>query len=211
MHHTDGTRRRKRQHAAAGLLLLALLCLGPAWAGAQTYTVVADQSQASYTVSEKVVGLSLPRDAVGVSELVSGSIVLGSGGALQQGSKLTVDLRDLTSDQPRRDNFIKRTTLRTDTYPNAVLVPTAISGLPWPLPQSGSLDIQVTGGLTVRETTKTVIWKGTATFDGPTVTVDLATDVTFDDFQLRRPTVGPILAVSDPIHLEVSAAFAQAD
>lgn len=46
--------------------------------------------------------------------------------------------------------------------------------------------------------------------DGSTLTVDLR-DVTFDDFGLMRPTVGSILAVSDPIHLEVKAAFANAD
>jgi len=37
------------------------------------------------------------------------------------------------------------------------------------------------------------------------VTLEATTDVTFDDFGLRRPVVGAILAVSDPIHLEVQA------
>ena len=211
MHHTDATRNRTRQHGAAGLLLLAVVCLASASASAQTYAIMPDRSQASYTVSEKVVGLSLPRDAVGVSKLVSGSVAFGDGGALQAGSELRVDLRDLSSDQARRDNFIKRNTLQTDTYPDAVLVPTTVSGLPWPLPQSGSADIEVIGDLTVHGTTKTLTWTGTAGFDGQTVTIDLSTDVTFDDFALDRPTVGPILAVSDPIHLEVQAAFARAD
>ena len=187
---------------------LAVLCLAlvvPGWAAAQTYSVVADQSQASYTGSEKVVCLSLPRDAVGVSQGVSGSVVLASDGSVAQGSKLTVDLRGLTSDAARRDRYIQNNTLDTASYPDAVLVPTQLKGLPWPLPTSGSADFQIVGDLTVHGTTRAVTWDATATFSGTTVTVKAKTDVTFDDFGLRRPVVGPILSVSDPIHLEVDA------
>jgi len=220
MRHTDAASSRQRHHwtprpitpwtaLAAAVCLLALL---PGWAAAQqTYTVVQDQSQASYTVREKVVGLALPRDAHGVTKLVTGSVVLGSDGSVQDGSKLTVDLSGLTSDSARRDNFIKRNTLQTGSTPDAVFVPTSIRGLPWPLPSSGTADIAITGEFTVHGTTKTVTWDGTATFSDGGVSLDATTDVTFADFALTRPTVGPILAVSDPIHLEVTAAFQRSD
>lgn len=220
MRSTDAASSRQRHHwtprsitswtaLAAAVWVLALL---PGWAAAQqTYTVIQDQSQASYTVSEKVVGLALPRDAHGVTKLVSGSIVLGTDGSVQDGSKLTVDLRDLTSNSARRDNFIKRNTLQTDSYPDAVFVPTSIRGLPWPLPASGTADVAITGDFTVHGTTKTVTWNGAASFANGVVSLDATTDVTFADFALSRPTVGPILAVSDPIHLEVTAAFQRAN
>jgi len=188
--------------------ILVVLCLAPfatVWAAAQAFTVVTDQSQASYTVSEKVVGLSLPRDAVGVTKLVSGTVVLAGDGSVAEGSRLTVDLRGLASDAARRDRFIQNNTLETATYPDAVLVPTDLRGLPWPLPTSGSASFQIVGDLTVHGTTRTVTWDATGDFSAGTVTLVATTDVTFDDFGLRRPVVGPILAVSDPIHLEVRA------
>ncbi|MEJ2291158.1 MAG: YceI family protein [Deinococcales bacterium] len=199
-----------RGRARLMLIALCLALLAPVWASAQTYTVVTDQSQAGNTVSEKVVGLSLPRDAVGVTKLVSGSVVLAADGSVSDGSKLTVDLRGLTSDAARRDRFIQRNTLQTDTYPDAVLVPTKLEGLPWPLPTSGSASFRIVGDFTVHGTTKSVTWDATADFSADTVTVKAKADVTFDDFGLKRPVVGPILAVSDPIHLEVDATLRRA-
>ena len=198
-------RARARNLRRATLVGLCFALLAPAWAAAQTFTVVTDRSQASYTVSEKVVGLSLPRDAVGVTKLVTGTVVLAADGSVAEGSKLTVDLRGLTSDAARRDRFIQGNTLETATYPEAVLVPTELRGLPSPLPTSGSVSFQIVGDFTVHGTTKTVTWDATGDFSADAVTIKATADVTFDDFGLRRPVVGPILAVSDPIHLEVDA------
>jgi len=185
--------------------VLSLVLLAPSWAAAQTFTVVADQSQAGYTVSEKVVGLSLPRDAVGVTGLVSGTVVLAAEGGVAEGSSLTVDLRGLTSDAARRDRFIQNNTLETARYPDAVLVPTELRGLPTPLPTSGTVGFQIVGDLTVHGTTRTVTWEATGDFSADAVSLEATTEVTFDDFGLRRPVVGPILAVSDPIRLVVKA------
>ena len=189
----------------ARLVALCFVLTVPAWAAAQTYSVVTDRSQASYSVSEKVVGLSLPRDAVGVTQGVSGTVTLASDGSVAPGSKLTVDLRGLTSDAARRDRYIQNNTLDTASYPDAVLVPTELKWLPWPLPTSGTASFQIVGDLTVHGTTTSVTWDATGTFSGSTITVKAATDVTFDDFGLRRPVVGPILSVADPIHLTVDA------
>lgn len=198
-------RARSRPLRRARLVVLSLVLLAPSWAAAQTFTVVADQSQAGYTVSEKVVGLSLPRDAVGVTGLVSGTVVLAAEGGVAEGSSLTVDLRGLTSDAARRDRFIQNNTLETARYPDAVLVPTELRGLPTPLPTSGTVGFQIVGDLTVHGTTRTVTWEATGDFSADAVSLEATTEVTFDDFGLRRPVVGPILAVSDPIRLVVKA------
>lgn len=207
-------RAQARAHARhlrrAPFVMLCLALFAPVWATAQTFTVVTDQSHASYTVSEKVVGLSLPRDAVGVTKLVSGTVVLAADGSVGEGSELTVDLRGLTSDAARRDRFIQNNTLDTATYPDAVLVPTEFRGLPSPLPDSGTVSFQIVGDLTVHGTTRTVTWDATGDFSAGAVSLEATTDVTFDDFGLRRPVVGPILAVSDPIHLEVNATLQRA-
>lgn len=203
MRHPDARPTSRQGRPQVLLVALALALLAPVWASAQSFTVVSDASQASYTVSEKVVGLALPRDAVGTTKLVAGTVTLAADGAPAKGSAITVDLRGLTSDAARRDRYIQGNTLDTTTYPDAVLVPTALDGLPSPLPTEGTATFKIVGDLTVHGTTKSVTWDATATFAGDTVVLKATTDVTFDDFGLRRPVIGPILAVSDPIHLEV--------
>ncbi len=183
---------------------LALVLAASTLALGETYAVVPDGSHAGYRVSERVAGLKLPRDAVGTTDGVTGQVVLGSDGAVMDGSVLSVDLTGLRSDEARRDRYIQGATLDTGTYPDAVLTVHGVDGLPSPLPTGGSADVTIVGDLAVHGTTVATTWRGTATFDGDTVTVDAATDVTFDDLGLRRPVIGPILAVSDPIHLAVT-------
>ena len=54
-------------------------------------------------------------------------------------SRIQVDLSKLTSDESRRDNFIKGDTLQTNRYPNATFVPKQAEGLSTPLPTDGEV------------------------------------------------------------------------
>lgn len=81
------------------------------------YAVVADQSKASYTANEKFANRQLPNDAVGTTSAVQGELIL-DGGALQP-SKVTVDLRTLKSDEPRRDSRLLTQGLESQKYPFA--------------------------------------------------------------------------------------------
>ncbi|MFI5235826.1 MAG: YceI family protein, partial [Gemmatimonadales bacterium] len=102
----------------------------------------------------------------------------------------------------RRDQFVQRRTLETDKFPTAVLVPTAVTGLPWPLPVSGPLAFELTGPVTghggTRPTTRHVT--ATAAADGFSGTA--ATIVTFTGLSLDPPRMGFILSLADTIHLE---------
>ena len=70
-------------------------------------------------------------DAVGETTSITGTLVLDDRGAVvRQESRFEVDLSTLKSDSDRRDNYIRRRTLQTDTYPKAVFVPTALRGAP---------------------------------------------------------------------------------
>ena len=58
-----------------------------------------------------------------------GSIVFGPDGAIAADqSQIQVDLSKLSSDESRRDNFIKGSTLQTSRFPNATFVPTRDPG-----------------------------------------------------------------------------------
>lgn len=201
-----GTHGRKVSAFRALAVLACLLAVLP-WASAQTFVVLTDASQASYAVQEKVAGVPLPRDAIGTTRALSGRVVLGSDGAVADGSEIRVDLTGLTSDSGRRDRYVASRTLGTGQYPEAVLRVTTIEGLPSPVPEGGTRSLTILGDLTVRDVTRPVRWEATAAFTPDGVTVDATTSFTFDDFGLTRPVVGPILAVSDPIRLTVSVAL----
>jgi polyisoprenoid-binding protein YceI len=165
--------------------------------------VVAPQgNQARFSVREQLVNLTLPNDAVGTTTSVSGAIVILPDGQLApESSRFVVDLTTLHTDSSRRDGYIQRNTLETGTYPEAVFVPTAASGLTSPLPTSGAVALQLTGDLTVHGVTRPVTWDVTAQVDGPTLSGTATTSITFTDFGMTLPRVGPVLSVEDLIAL----------
>jgi polyisoprenoid-binding protein YceI len=168
------------------------------------YVLVASKSEASYSVREQLARLNLPSDAIGTTSNISGSITVNSDGSIDaNNSKFTVDVSSLQTDQAMRDNFVRRNILQTSQYPNAVFVPTKVSGLPAAIPQSGSVTFQVTGNLTIRDVTKPVTWDVTGAITNGEATGTATTSFTFEDFNLSQPTVAVVLSVVDKITLTV--------
>lgn len=222
---------RRLTRWAAGLLLLAGACAAPAQvasppaapragepdapatdtpAGAQasggTLQLVLDptSSEARYRAREQLAGRALPSEAVGRTRAVSGAIVLdAAGNIVREASKVTVDLRSLQSDEQRRDNYIQRNTLKTDQFPMAEFVPTAIRGLPSPPPAAGELSFQLLGDLTVHGTTRPVVWEVTARVDDTEVVGTATTQVKITDFGMELPRVALVLSIEDTVALEV--------
>ncbi len=175
---------------------------GSSSAGSVTYELVAANSEASYAVREQLARLSFPSDAIGKTQAVSGSITVKADGTIDQAtSKFTVDLSTIKSDESMRDGFVSRAILQTNQYPQAVFVPTSMSGLPAALPTSGSVSFKVTGNLTVRDVTKPVTWDVTGTIANGEATGTATTSFTFEDFNLSQPRVPVVLSVVDKITL----------
>ena len=168
------------------------------------YRVVPEASQVRYRVREQLVGLSLPNDAVGATRAVEGMVALDERtGRFGPGSRITVDVRQLQSDEARRDNYIRRNTLETERYPSVVFVPVELEGIRRPLPTSaGAAAFRVAGDLTIRDATRRVTWEGTLALDGTQATIQAATTFGFEEFGLRVPRVSVVLGVEDRIRLE---------
>lgn len=159
-------------------------------------------SQAQYQTQEQLAGRNLPNAAVGTTTGVSGQVVLTQTGQLDaSASKITVDLTSLKSDESMRDSFVQRNTLQTSQYPQAVFVPTAVTGLQSPLPTSGSATFQLTGNLTVHGLTKPVTVA--ASFDGQQVSGKATAPFTITEFGMALPKAGPVLSVQDAGTLEL--------
>ena len=162
-------------------------------------------SQVSYRVREQLANLKLPSDAVGTTKTVTGTLVIQSDGkVVSDQSKFVVDLSTLSSDSGMRDNFIKRNTLQTDAYPDAVFVPTAAEGLPAPLPASGDVSFKLIGDLTVRGVTKQVSWDVQGKIAGNDLTGTATTALKFEDFGMNPPKTMMALSVEDNIKLEIA-------
>jgi len=180
--------------------------------GSLKFSLVADQSEASYKATEQLAGISSPSDAVGKTKHVSGAIVFDSTGAVDSSaSKITIDLTTLASDKSQRDNYIKRNTLNTDQYPDAVFVPTSVQGLTWPLPTSGNVNFTIVGNLTAHGVTAPTTWAATATFAANQIKGSATTTVKFEDFGMTPPKTMLVLSVQDHLTFELDFVFAPAN
>ncbi|MDQ3701302.1 MAG: YceI family protein [Chloroflexota bacterium] len=183
----------------------------PSAGGVLRFQLVPNQSSATFRVREQLAGVELPNDAVGTTRGVSGQIALRSDGSLVgEDSKITVDLRQLQTDNSRRDGYIKSSTLATDRFPSAEFVPAQATGAPNPLPESGEYAFQLTGPMTIKGAKKDVTWDVSARREGSNLTATATTNFTFGDFNLVQPRVPLVLSITDDIRLEVNLVASQA-
>lgn len=176
----------------------------------RTYVVAPTGNEARYRVREQLLGFDRPNDAVGVTARVAGVVVLDGGGRIMPGSRITVDLSDLTSDSDRRDGYIKRRTLDTENHPEAVFVPGRLIGLDGAIPATGEASFRIGGDMTVRGVSRPTVWDVTARRDGDTIVGTATTRFSFSRFELEIPRVRSVLSVDDDIRLEYDFRFTPA-
>jgi len=194
--------------SAAGSLTAQAKSTSTASPSGQSYIVAPDGNEARYRVREQLAGFDLPKDAIGATKDVTGRIVIGSDGkVVKDGSKVTIDLASLKSDQGRRDNYLRRATLETSKYPQAELVPVALEGLLLPIAPGSSQTFSVRGDLTVHGATHPTTWQVTARGEGNGIVGTATTAFTFKDFGLEQPKVPVVLSVADTIRLEYDFRF----
>ena len=195
--------------AAAAGSLSAQAKLAPSTSpSAQSYIVAPDGNEARYRVREQLAGFDLPKDAIGATKAITGRIVIGPDGkVVKEGSKVIIELSSLKSDQARRDNYLRRSTLETSTYPRAEMVPIALEGLMMPIAPGSSQTFSVHGDLTVHGATHPTTWQVTARGEGNGIVGTATTAFTFKDFGLEQPRVPVVLSVADTIRLEYDFRF----
>lgn len=166
-------------------------------------TVAPDGNEARFRVREQLARVEFPSDAIGRTNAVTGMIAFEPNGAINpEMSKFTVDLTTLKSNSDRRDNYIRRRTLETETYPTATFVPTSFRSLPDTLPVTGDVYFQLIGDMTVHGVTKPITWTVVARADNGTYTGNATTSFNFAEFGMEVPRVASVLSVVDSITLE---------
>jgi polyisoprenoid-binding protein YceI len=155
----------------------------PANGSATIYKIDPAQSEAHYEVSETFFQGNRLNLAIGRTKGIAGDVLVDfANPANSQIGTIVIDVSQLTSDENRRDNFIRNNALQSSQYPQATFKPTKIEGIPASVKPGDTLTLKVTGDLTVKETTKPVTFEVTLTVEQDKLTGAAATEILLSDF-----------------------------
>jgi TolB protein len=151
--------------------------------------VIAEQDGGfvGFRIREHVATVAAPNDAVGRSTGVAGSVTIG-GGAITA-ARLTVNMRQLHTDQQQRDQSMRDHGLELERFPTAAFALTrpVPVGLPPRRLAGRVLDLRLPGELTLHGVTRPVVFPAQARWDGATIQAAGSLQIRRDDFGLRVP------------------------
>lgn len=157
-------------------------------AGQTVYVIDPARSEARYEVGETFFKDNRFAVAVGRTTGISGEVLIDeSDPTASRVEGIEVDVSQLKSDSDKRDRFISEQSLTTGQFPTARFVGTAISGLPASPKRGEPVTFQLTGDLTVYQTTLPVTWQVTATLGADMLSGTATTQVLMSDYG-----IGPI-------------------
>jgi polyisoprenoid-binding protein YceI len=178
----------------------------PSAAGsARTFTIVPEQTEASYQVQEKFLNRELPNMALGKTNAVTGELQVSLDGKPSgKVTKISVDLRTLTSDQSRRDNRIRTQWLESEKYPFAEFTSTDVQGIPDSYTEGQEVSFKLTGDMKIRDVTKPVTFDVKGKLEGDTITGSATSKILMKDFGFDPPNVAGMLTVEDGVTVTIN-------
>ena len=173
--------------------------------GLTTYQIVTGESTVTYEVGETFFENNRFNLAVGVTPQVSGAVMLDPVNPQSATvSEIQVDISLFQSDSSRRDNFIRGRFLESSTYPLAVFKPTSILGLPAAYTEGQEISFQVTGDLTVKQTTKPATFDVMAKLGDGTLSGTATTTILLSNFDVGPITLAGMLQTEDEVKLTLN-------
>lgn len=147
-----------------------------------------------YRVKETLASIGAT-EAVGRTPDVTGSVSIE--GTAITAAEFTADLTTLRSDSDRRDGQLRRQALETDQFPTATFRLTSPADLGSVPAEGATLDVTVTGELTLHGVTKPVQIALQARLAGGVVTIAGSLPIAFADYSITPPSAGIVLSVED--------------
>jgi polyisoprenoid-binding protein YceI len=188
----------------------------PPVAGIRTFVIVPAESKASYHATEEFFPAALAKlgiragktEAVGTTQAIEGRFQLDPERPAEAigVSTFTVRLDTLTSSQKKRDAYIREVRddgPSFDAYPLATFKATTIAGDSTANASGRELNLKLTGDLTVRQITKREVFDVKAQLTGATLAGVATMRFLLSDFGIGPIDFPPLLAVADPIAIEV--------
>lgn len=171
----------------------------------RVFTIDQSQSKASFTLHEQLMGS--PKTVVGITPQVNGEIQVDpTDMSKTRVGPIQIDARDFTTDSDMRNRAIRRFVLQSsrDEYRYIVFTPTAIAGLPSTAKVGDTLELKISGDLTVSGVTKPATFATTVKVESDTQLSGLAkTQVLRSDYNLQIPSVPSVANVTDEVELEL--------
>jgi polyisoprenoid-binding protein YceI len=180
-------------------------------AGTRTFVVVPDQSTASFLVDEEFLGGALDKlgiaagksDVVGSTQEVSGQFELDLDTGAIAANEFTVQIDTLSTDQSRRDNWVREQAPGFAKFPTAVFVASSIENAPGEYSDGEEVTFQLSGDLSVRDVAVPITFNVTATLDGDTITGVALADSLLSDFGINPPNFANTLTVQDAFQIQM--------
>lgn len=168
---------------------------------AVVYKIVPSSSKVSYQVDEVFLdqGNRL-NTAIGVTQGISGTITIDPNQPQNSSlSAFSVDVSQFTSDSSRRDNAIRGRFLESARYPTVTFVPSRITGLPAAIQDGVEYQLQVSGDLTIRDTTRPATFDVTVKLSGATLSGQATTQILMSDFGFGPISLFNMLKTNDEV------------
>lgn len=167
------------------------------------FQIVQENSEVRFSLDEILSGN--PFTPVGKTNQVAGEIGIDfSNPSASQLGAILINARTFQTDNSNRDRAIKNQILDTGDFEFIRFEPTSISGYPVEIVFGETISLKITGDLTIREITQSVIFEvsiiivSEAELQGTAFTV-----VSRADFGLLIPSVPIVAEVSDEVLLEI--------
>jgi polyisoprenoid-binding protein YceI len=175
-------------------------------ANQQTFTIVPDQTTASYSVYENLIFQNKPNnDAIGTTHSVQGSFHIQTGPTpLITAMNIKVDLTTLQTDSQMRDNYVRQHALETDTYPTATFVSVSTQGLPGSYSDGQSVHFQLTGNMTMHGKTNKEVFDVQGKVAGKTVTGKATSTIFMTDFGIQPPNLANIAIAQNKVLVTIT-------
>jgi polyisoprenoid-binding protein YceI len=189
----------------AGGAFAATSSPAPTAGGVERFVIDPSVSQAQYRVGETFFNRNNQfYVAVGTTHGIQGQILVDRAHPSESRiGPITVDISQLTSNSRHRDREIQSRWLESARYPTAVFTPASIDGLPTAYVDGRAVPVRIAGTLEVHGVAKPVMFTGTVTLTGATLTGDATTNVLMTDFGFDPPSLMGILQAQNQVELEI--------
>ncbi len=171
-------------------------------AGDRLFRIDPTQSSASYAIGERLAGQDRGV-AVGTTTALGGDIVLAADPTESQIGTIVINVELFKSDNNLRDKRIRHDFLESSHYRFAEFEPTSIDGLPDEIVEGTDYPIEITGNLTVKETTNEEVFAGTVTLMGDSLAATMTANVLMSTYDVGPISVMALVTTEDEIELSL--------
>jgi polyisoprenoid-binding protein YceI len=160
-----------------------------------------------YRVREELASIGAA-EAVGRTPDVTGSLTID--GTTITAGEISADLTTLRSDESNRDRQLQRQALETSQFPTATFTLTQPVDLGSVPAVGATVDLTLTGDLTLHGVTNTVQVPVAARLQGGVITVVGSLPIAFADYGIAKPQSMVVLSVEDNGTMEFQVHFSRA-